>query len=73
MADTKTIAKSGRKPIPEHKKKKAVNVTLSPKTLERLRQDAQDGKALSANQMATKIIERYYRMLEKKEKKSLNT
>jgi len=63
---TQTKTKTGRKPLSVEKKKKAISIVLTPKVLEKLLQDTESGKADSPNQMAAKIIARYYQTRELK-------
>jgi hypothetical protein len=63
--------KRGRKPIPENQKKKAVWAVLEPITFTKIMKDVQNGKADTSHQMVTKIVDKYYKKKEEREKNKL--
>jgi len=68
MSTVENRPKPGRKALSENDKKKTVTITLSPKIINRLKEDANSGKAISFNQMIAKIVEKHYRKIDKREK-----
>jgi hypothetical protein len=57
-----------RKRIPKNKLKKNVTICLPPHVIDKLKQDEKKGKAVTFNKMAAKIIIKYYKKIEEKEK-----
>jgi hypothetical protein len=57
-----------RKPVPRNKRIKNLTISLPQEIIGKLKKDVINGKEQSPNKMVTKIVIKYYKKIEEKEK-----